>query len=246
MPFNFFFRISKAEGAYLEQLNKQMKIALCFLLLSFLLVTVLCSANDEVSYDGRSLLIHGRRHLIISASIHYPRSDPQMWPELVRMAKQGGANAIETYVFWNGHETSPDVYNFAGRFDLVKFVKIVQEAGMFLILRIGPFVAAEWNYGGVPVWLHYIPGTVFRTDNTNFKVENEYQYYEQFYGVGKRYAYWAANMAVSQHTGVPWIMCQEPDAPDPVIDTCNGFYCDSFQPSSPNKPKIWTENWTGW
>ncbi|CAN1276223.1 Beta-galactosidase 3 [Linum perenne] len=96
---------------------------------------------------------------------------------------------------------------------------------MFLILRIGPFVAAEWNYG---------------------QVENEYQYYEQFYGVGKRYAYWAAKMAVSQHTGVPWIMCQEPDAPDPVIDTCNGFYCDSFQPSSPNKPKIWTENWTGW
>ncbi|CAN0845626.1 Beta-galactosidase 10 [Linum grandiflorum] len=255
---------------------------LCFFcLLPVLLVTaVLCSANDdEVSYDSRSLIIHGRRHLIISASIHYPRSDPQMWPELVRTAKEGGANAIETYVFWNGHEISPDVYNFAGRFDLVKFVKTVQEAEMFLILRIGPFVAAEWNYGGIPVWLHYIPGTVFRTDNTNFKfymekfmtyivnlmkqeklfasqgdngpiilaqVENEYQYYEQFYGVGKRYAYWAANMAVSQHTGVPWIMCQEPDAPDPVIDTCNSFYCDSFQPTSPNKPKIWTENWTGW
>ncbi|XP_047951691.1 beta-galactosidase 10-like isoform X2 [Salvia hispanica] len=64
-------------------------------------------------------------------------------------------------------------YYFGGRYDLVKFCKIVQEAGLYLSLRIGPFVAAEWNFGGVPVWLHYVPGTVFRTDNEPFK---EFQY----------------------------------------------------------------------
>ncbi|KAH7566937.1 hypothetical protein JRO89_XS08G0256200 [Xanthoceras sorbifolium] len=149
---------------------------------------------------------------------------------------------------------------------------------MYMILRIGPFVAAEYNFGGVPVWLHYIPGTVFRTDNEPFKyymqkfttlivnlmkkeklfasqggpiilaqVENEYGYYEKDYGEGgKRYAMWAARMAVSQNIGVPWIMCQQFDAPDTVISTCNSFYCDQFTPNSPNKPKIWTENWPGW
>jgi hypothetical protein len=55
----------------------------------------------------------------------------------------------------------------------VKFIKIVQQAGMHMILRIGPFVAAEWNYGGVPVWLHYVPGTVFRADNEPWKVRQE-------------------------------------------------------------------------
>ncbi|KAL3512977.1 hypothetical protein ACH5RR_025694 [Cinchona calisaya] len=201
-----------------------------------------------------------------------------MWPGLIQLAKEGGVDAIETYVFWNGHELSPNKYYFGGRYDLVKFCKIVQEAGMYLILRIGPFVAAEWNYGGVPVWLHYVPGTVFRTDNEPFKyymekfmtyivnlmkqeklfasqggpiilaqVENEYGYYETAYGEGgKRYALWAAKMALSQNIGVPWIMCQQYDAPDPVIDTCNSFYCDQFKPISPNKPKIWTENWPGW
>ncbi|CAI0468984.1 unnamed protein product [Linum tenue] len=247
-------------------------------LLFFLLLCFELGSAGNVTYDARSLIVDGHRKLLISASIHYPRSVPAMWPGLVQTAKEGGVDVIETYVFWNGHEIAPSVYNFEGRFDLVKFVKTVQQAGMYCILRIGPFVAAEWNYGGVPVWLHYIPGTVFRTDNENFKfymqrfmtyivdlmkkeklfasqggpiilsqVENEYGYYEQGYGEGgKRYAQWAAKMAVAQNTGVPWIMCQQYDAPDPVIDTCNGFYCDAFKPTAPHRPKIWTENWPGW
>ncbi|XP_051136583.1 beta-galactosidase 10 [Andrographis paniculata] len=236
------------------------------------------SSAYNVSYDTRSLLFDGHRKLLISAAIHYPRSVPAMWPGLVQLAKDGGVDVIETYVFWNGHELSPDNYYFGGRYDLVKFCKIVQQAGMYLMLRIGPFVAAEWKYGGVPVWLHYLPGAVFRTDNEPFKyymkkfttyivdmmkkeklfasqggpiilaqVENEYGFYESAYGEGgKRYTLWAANMAVSQNIGVPWIMCQQFDPPASVIDTCNSFYCDHFKPISPNKPKIWTENWPGW
>ncbi|CAL5368849.1 unnamed protein product [Camellia sinensis] len=250
------------------------------LLLSLLFASFIAfaSAANNVTYDHRSLIIDGQRKLLISASIHYPRSVPAMWPGLVQTAKEGGVDVIESYVFWNGHELSPDNYYFGGRYDLVKFVKIVQQAGMYMILRIGPFVAAEWNFGGVPVWLHYVPGTVFRTDNEPFKhymqkfltfivnlmkqeklfasqggpiilaqVENEYGDIERIYGDGaKPYAMWAAKMAVSQNIGVPWIMCQQYDAPDPVINTCNSFYCDQFTPNSPNKPKMWTENWPGW
>ncbi|MQL72784.1 hypothetical protein Taro_005137 [Colocasia esculenta] len=123
----------------------------------------------NVTYDRRSLIIGGQRKLILSGSIHYPRSVPAMWPGLVAAAKEGGLDTIETYVFWNGHEPSPGKYYFEDRFDLVKFVRIVQEAGMYMILRIGPFVAAEWNFGGVPAWLHYVPGTVFRSDSEPWK-----------------------------------------------------------------------------
>ncbi|GAB2218589.1 hypothetical protein Droror1_Dr00001816 [Drosera rotundifolia] len=80
-----------------------------------------------------------------------------MWLKLVKLAKEGDADVIESYVFWNGHELSPGKYYFEERFDLVKFIKIVQEAGMYMMLRIGPFVCGEWNLGGVPVWLHYEP-----------------------------------------------------------------------------------------
>ncbi|XP_027342633.1 beta-galactosidase 8-like isoform X3 [Abrus precatorius] len=169
-------------------------------------------------------------------------------------------------------------YDFDGRKDLVKFVQTVAAAGLYVHLRIGPYVCAEWNYGGFPLWLHFIPGIKFRTDNEPFKVEmkrftakivdmikqeklyasqggpvilsqieNEYGNIDSAYGsAGKSYINWAATMATSLDTGVPWVMCQQANAPDPIINTCNGFYCDQFTPNSNTKPKMWTENWSGW
>lgn len=61
----------------------------------------------------------------------------------------------------------------------------------------------------------------------SLQIENEYGYYEGAYGeAGKRYAMWAASMAVSQNTGVPWIMCQQFDAPESVVS----FLLTLFQP----------------
>ncbi|XP_031480414.1 beta-galactosidase 7-like [Nymphaea colorata] len=201
-----------------------------------------------------------------------------MWPKLIEYAKDGGLDAIETYIFWNAHEPQRRQYNFEGRLDFVKFLKTVQEGGLYAVVRIGPYVCAEWNYGGLPVWLHNIPGMEIRTNNDAFKyematftrkifsmmedegllawqggpvillqIENEYGNVMQQYGnAGKEYLKWAAGMAVSLNASVPWIMCQQSDAPAPMINTCNGFYCHDFEPNSPTSPKMWTENWTGW
>lgn len=105
------------------------------------------------------------------------------------------------------------------------------------------------------------------------KIENEYGPQALKLGAaGKAYANWAAKMAVGLDTGVPWVMCKEDDAPDPVvsyfinlvksckdilscfltlnhfwqINACNGFYCDTFTPNKPYKPIVWTEAWSGW
>ncbi|XP_019444794.1 PREDICTED: beta-galactosidase 3-like isoform X1 [Lupinus angustifolius] len=201
-----------------------------------------------------------------------------MWKELVYKAKEGGLDVIETYVFWNVHEPSPGNYNFEGRYDLVRFVKTIQRAGLYAHLRIGPYVCAEWNFGGFPVWLKYVPGISFRTDNKPFEramqgftekivgmmksehlyesqggpiilsqIENEYGPQSKMLGAaGQNYVNWAAKLAVEMGTGVPWVMCKEDNAPDPVINTCNGFYCDQFTPNKPYKPTIWTEAWSGW
>ncbi|AEE86646.1 Beta-galactosidase 3 [Arabidopsis thaliana] len=231
-----------------------------------------------VTYDRKALLINGQRRILFSGSIHYPRSTPDMWEDLIQKAKDGGIDVIETYVFWNLHEPSPGKYDFEGRNDLVRFVKTIHKAGLYAHLRIGPYVCAEWNFGGFPVWLKYVPGISFRTDNEPFKramkgfterivelmksenlfesqggpiilsqIENEYGRQGQLLGAeGHNYMTWAAKMAIATETGVPWVMCKEDDAPDPVINTCNGFYCDSFAPNKPYKPLIWTEAWSGW
>ncbi|KAG9447906.1 hypothetical protein H6P81_014034 [Aristolochia fimbriata] len=232
----------------------------------------------NVSYDHRALIIDGQRRMLISAGMHYPRAAPDMWSGLIAKSKEGGADLIQTYVFWNGHEPIRGQYNFEGRYDLVKFVKLVGSAGLYLHLRIGPYVCAEWNFGGFPVWLRDVPGIEFRTDNTPFKkemkrfvkkivdlmrqemlfswqggpiillqIENEYGNIESSYGQkGKDYVKWAASMAFGLGAGVPWVMCRQTDAPENIIDACNGYYCDGFRPNSYNKPALWTEDWNGW
>uniref|UniRef100_A0A0E0MLX9 Beta-galactosidase n=1 Tax=Oryza punctata TaxID=4537 RepID=A0A0E0MLX9_ORYPU len=125
----------------------------------------------NVTYDHRAVLIGGKRRMLVSAGLHYPRATPEMWPSLITKCKEGGADVIETYVFWNGHEPAKGQYYFEERFDIVKFAKLVAAEGLFLFLRIGPYACAEWNFGGFPVWLRDIPGIEFRTDNEPFKAE---------------------------------------------------------------------------
>nr|GMD32323.1 beta-galactosidase-like [Ipomoea batatas] len=243
-----------------------------------LLCSWFCCGNASVSYDRNAIIVNGQRKILISGSIHYPRSTPEMWPDLIQKAKEGGLDVIQTYVFWNGHEPQPGKYYFEERYDLVKFIKLVHQAGLYVHLRVGPYACGEWNFGGFPVWLKYVPGISFRTDNGPFKaamqkfttmivnkmkserlyesqggpiilsqIENEYGPMEYILGApGHAYAQWAAKMALNLGTGVPWVMCKQDDAPDPVINTCNGFYCDYFSPNKAYKPKIWTEAWTGW
>ncbi|GER47663.1 beta-galactosidase, partial [Striga asiatica] len=94
---------------------------------------------------------------------------------------------------------------------------------------------------GFPVWLKYVPGISFRTDNEPFKIENEYGPVEELMNEpGKMYTEWAAKMAVGLETGVPWVMCKQDDAPDPIINTCNGYYCDYFSPTKTYKPTMFT------
>ncbi|CAL0322371.1 unnamed protein product [Lupinus luteus] len=250
------------------------------LTLYFFTVLFLCSnlIQCTVTYDRKAIVINGQRRILISGSIHYPRSTPEMWEDLIEKAKHGGLDVIDTYVFWNVHEPSPGNYNFEGRYDLVRFIKTVQKVGLYVNLRIGPYVCAEWNFGGFPVWLKYVPDISFRTDNGPFKaamqgftqkivqmmkneklfqsqggpiilsqIENEFGPVSKALGAaGRSYTNWAAEMAVGLGTGVPWVMCKEDDAPDPVINTCNGFYCDYFTPNKPYKPTLWTEAWSGW
>ncbi|XP_013701177.2 beta-galactosidase 6 [Brassica napus] len=259
------------------------RVASCWILVAMVVVLSTASAGGDtaekgVTYDGRSLIIDGQRKLLFSGSIHYPRSTPEMWPSLIKKTKEGGIDVIQTYVFWNLHEPKLGQFDFSGRNDLVKFIKEIRSQGLYVCLRIGPFVEAEWNYGGLPFWLRDVPGMVYRTDNEPFKfhmqrftskivnlmkseglyasqggpiilsqIENEYGSVEAgFHEKGASYVKWAAQMAVGLQTGVPWIMCKQPDAPDPVINTCNGMRCgETFPgPNSPNKPKMWTEDWT--
>jgi len=103
-------------------------------------------------------LLDGKPFQIISGEIHPARIPADYWRHRIQMTKAMGCNTISAYIFWNYHETAEGVYDFTtGNHNLAEFIKIVQEEEMWLILRPGPYVCAEWEFGGIPPYLLRIP-----------------------------------------------------------------------------------------
>ncbi|KAM7468316.1 hypothetical protein LguiB_015878 [Lonicera macranthoides] len=99
---------------------------------------------NSVSYDERALKIDGERRIILSGSIHYPRSTPKMWPELIKKSKNGGLNTIETYIFWNAHEPSRGQTEM--RVFTSKIVDLVRRERLFAS-QGGPIILAQYHGG---------------------------------------------------------------------------------------------------
>lgn len=128
----------------------------------------------KVGFDGRAMVVDGKRRLLAAGSIHYARSTPDMWPGLMQVAKAGGIDVITTYVFWNLHEIGRDpsngeiLYDFkTGRLNLARFLQAAQEAGLFVFVRLGPFVCAEWTYGGIPTRLRSVESNYSGTGSSS-------------------------------------------------------------------------------
>lgn len=106
-----------------------------------------------VTWKERQFFVDGEPVEIHGGSIHYFRSLPDKWYELLWKLKNAGLNTVETYCAWNLHEPKSGEYDFSGRLDIERFLKITQELGLYVILRPGPYICAEWEAGGIPGWL---------------------------------------------------------------------------------------------
>lgn len=97
--------------------------------------------------------LDGKPFQIISGSIHYFRVVPAYWRDRLEKLKSTGMNTVETYIPWNMHEPEKGKFVFDGLCDVVKFVKLAEELGLYVILRPSPYICAEWEFGGLPGWL---------------------------------------------------------------------------------------------
>lgn len=121
-----------------------------------------------VTYDGQSFMLDGRRVWIVSAGIEYARVARASWADRIQAAKLAGFNTIDTTAVWARHEPRAGVFDFTGDNDVRHFVKLVGEAGMWLILRVGPYVGAGLDGGGLPAWLTSQTNVALRTKNAPF------------------------------------------------------------------------------
>ena len=97
--------------------------------------------------------LNGKPFVVKAAELHYPRIPRPYWEHRIKMCKALGMNTICLYVFWNIHEQQEGVYDFSDNNDVAEFCRLCQKNGMYVIVRPGPYVCAEWEMGGLPWWL---------------------------------------------------------------------------------------------
>ncbi|XP_025209007.1 beta-galactosidase-like [Melanaphis sacchari] len=123
-----------------------------------------------VDYEKNEFLKDGEVFRYISGDLHYFRIPKLYWKDRIQKIKAAGLNAITTYVEWSLHEPFPGIYNFEGMADLEYFIKLIQDEGMYLLLRPGPYICAERDFGGFPYWiLNVTPKRSLRTNDSSFK-----------------------------------------------------------------------------
>ncbi len=122
----------------------------------------------QLRFDAKSFIIGEERVFLNSASIHYFRMPRQEWREVLVKAKLAGMNCIDTYLAWNVHEAEEGKWDFSGDNDFGAFLDLCSELGLYVIVRPGPFICAEWDFGGFPYWLKTKPGIQFRTDDETY------------------------------------------------------------------------------
>ncbi|MDF0514344.1 beta-galactosidase [Agromyces sp. H3Y2-19a] len=110
-------------------------------------------------------LLDGAPFQVISGAMHYFRVHPDQWADRIRKARMMGLNTIETYVPWNEHSPERGAFRTSGGLDLARFLDLVHEAGMFAIVRPGPYICAEWHDGGLPGWLTADPSVTLRSSD---------------------------------------------------------------------------------
>ena len=111
------------------------------------------NTSGTFTMGDKTFLLNGQPFIVKAAEIHYPRIPRPYWEHRIQMCKSLGMNAVCIYIFWNIHEQQEGVFDFTDNNDIAEFCRLAQKNGMYVIVRPGPYVCAEWEMGGLPWWL---------------------------------------------------------------------------------------------
>lgn len=118
--------------------------------------------------QGNQFIKDGKPFKIISGAVHYFRNMPDTWREIFKKMRALGCNTVETYCAWNMHEKKCGEFDFTGMLNIAEFIRIAQEEGLCVIVRPGPYICAEWEFGGLPWWIQREEDIEIRCSNENY------------------------------------------------------------------------------
>ncbi len=106
-----------------------------------------------LTYKGNEFYLDGKPFVVISGTMHYFRIPKEYWHDRLLKLRECGFNTVETYTCWNLHEPREGEFDFDGNLDIEAYIDTAAELGLHVILRPGPYICAEWEFGGLPAWL---------------------------------------------------------------------------------------------
>lgn len=111
------------------------------------------SQQHTFGLGDSTFMLDGKPFQILSGELHYTRIPDAYWKDRLEKARAMGLNTVAVYCMWNAHEPTPGRWVFSGNEDIARFVRLAAEEGLWVIIRPGPYVCAEWEFGGYPWWL---------------------------------------------------------------------------------------------
>lgn len=130
------------------------------------------------NYKGKNFYLDGKPYTVISGAMHYFRIVPEYWEDRLKKLKACGFNTVETYVCWNLHERKEGQFDFSGNLDIVKYIELAGSLGLNVIVRPGPYICAEFEFGGLPSWLLSYPNINLRCNDPLY-LEKVTPYYKE-------------------------------------------------------------------
>lgn len=124
------------------------------ILIAFFICTFSVAQKHEFTLSPTNFLLDGKPIQLISGEMHPARIPAAYWRHRIQLAKAMGCNTIAAYIFWNYHETKEGVFDFKSENrNIAEFISICKQEKMWVLLRPGPYVCAEWDFGGLPPYL---------------------------------------------------------------------------------------------
>jgi len=119
-------------------------------------------------FEGGAFVLNGKPFRIMAGEVHFQRVPREYWADRLVKVRAAGLNTVCTYVFWNALEPEPGQWDFSGMNDLAAFLRTAQRAGLWVVLRPGPYACAEWDFGGLPAWLLRTPDIKVRCSDPRY------------------------------------------------------------------------------
>lgn len=133
---------------------------------------------NHLTYDADRFYLNGKPHTILSGAIHYFRVPRAYWHDRLAKLRACGFNTVETYTCWNLHERREGQFDFSGLLDIERFIETAEKLDLNVIVRPGPYICAEWDFGGLPSWLLKYPHMALRCDDPLY-LEKVKPYYRE-------------------------------------------------------------------